>query len=202
MTGRRNDALRPAALSTACRVIARPAQPAVAIQVREYTSLHGAVRSRGATVPVPRNGVVGEAESPPPGLPRPLRGLAMTRRWAGARRLPAVARRRFVARRARAAIPRASTSVARGVPSTKPRNRARPPAARTTPCRVIARPAKPAVAIQVREHRPLHGDARARGAVGLATAPSAPSGPQIRRSEVREAMIARRIRVTRNSRAK
>ena len=63
------------------RVIARSAQPTVAIQVREHLPLHGHGRSGGAAVPMPRGGVAVEMRSSPPGLPRPLRGLAMTRRW-------------------------------------------------------------------------------------------------------------------------
>jgi len=60
-------------------VIARPAQPSVAIQVREYMPLHGDVRSGGAPVLVPRGGVAVEVAFPRPGLRRPLRGLARTR---------------------------------------------------------------------------------------------------------------------------
>jgi len=73
MTRRSVGGRFPPERSTPCRVIARPAQPAVAIQVHAYGALHGDGRSCGATVPMPRNGVAAEVQFPPPGLPRAVR---------------------------------------------------------------------------------------------------------------------------------
>jgi len=127
-------------------VIARTAQPAVAIQVRQYTPLHARVRSGGATTPVPRNGIAVEVAVPQPESPRPLRGLAMTR--CGVEECCADLRERAAGK----------------VVAVRLRTQ--------HPDEVIARPAQPAVAIQVRQYTPLHGDRHSCGA----TAPAPRSG--------------------------